>query len=124
METHPNRQLPLRLVNFRCFFAAKLHEAVYFLHHFLLTFLRGMSETYTPISLKKCIKTASKKIVFLHYFYAISVVQCITTEPRMGGMDETSRLEPIIYIYIGYGFHSYPPSAAHCMGGEGGAGTP
>ena len=38
--------------------------------------------------------------------------------PRPGGTSQTSRLETI--IFIGMGFDLYRPAALHCMGGAGG----
>ena len=76
---------------------------------------------YRPAS----VQNVDQKCVFFAPFFVVFSISFRYFAPnngrQLGGTSETSRLETI--IFIGMGFDLYRPGAAHCMGGAGGAST-
>ena len=86
-----------------------------------LTFLRGTSEKIDRMASESGSKMHQKLWSFGIIFAATRCHFASQLSREWGGTSETSRLETI--IFIGMGFDLYRPGAAHCMGGAGGAST-
>ena len=69
-----------------------------------------------------CGQNVDQKCVFFAPFFVVFSISLKYFAPnngrQLGGTSQTSRLETIIFIRMG--FDLYRPAALHCMGGAGG----